>query len=224
MKLNAVIFDLDGLLIDSEPYWYEAEKVYFAKVGLQLSDADCLLTAGMRIDKVAQFWHMRQPWPVPPAPDEVAMQMNEYVIESIRARAELLPGAGQAVKLAREMGLKVGLASSSHLNLIEAALETFGLREDFQAVSSSEQSGFSKPHPGVYLNAAAMLGEPPETCLAIEDSINGLIAAKAAQMNCLAIPGHGLEEDPRFALADFRLESLEGFTPEFWRRMTGEHE
>lgn len=224
MKLNAVIFDLDGLLIDSEPYWYEAEKVYFAKVGLQLSDADCLLTTGMRIDKVAQFWYEHHPWPQPPTSEELATQMNEYVIESIRARAELLPGAGQAVKLAREMGLKVGLASSSRLNLIEAALETFGLREYFQAVSSSEQSGFSKPHPGVYLNAAAMLGEPPETCLAIEDSINGLIAAKAAQMKCLVVPGHGLQNDPRFALADFRLESLEQLTPEFWRRMTGERE
>ncbi len=221
MKLNAVIFDLDGLLIDSEPFWYEGEKIYFGRVGLALSDADCLLTTGMRIDRVAQFWYERYPWPVPPAPDEVAMQINDYVIQSIRARAELLPGAGQAVKLARKMGLKVGLASSSHLNLIEAALETFGLREDFQAVSSSEQSGFSKPHPGVYLNAAAMLGEPPETCLAIEDSINGLIAAKAAQMKCLVVPGHGLEEDPRLALADFRLKSLEEFTPEFLKMLMG---
>lgn len=224
MKLNAVIFDLDGLLIDSEPYWYEAEKVYFAKVGLQLSEADCLLTTGMRIDKVAQFWRERHPWPQPPTAEELAMQMNEYVIQSIRERAELLPGAGQAVKLAREMGLKVGLASSSHLNLIEAALETFDLRQYFQAVSSSEQSGYSKPHPGVYLNAAAMLGEPPEACLAVEDSINGLVAAKAAQMKCLVVPGHGLENDPRFALADARLESLEGFTPGFWQRLKGKHE
>lgn len=222
MKLNAVIFDLDGLLIDSEPFWYEGEKIYFGKVGLDLSDADCLLTTGMRIDRVAQFWHERHPWPVPPTPEDVAMQINDYVIQSIRERAELLPGARQAVNVAHEMGLKVGLASSSHLNLIEAALETFGLREYFLAVSSSEQSGFSKPHPGVYLNAASMLGEPPETCLAVEDSINGLIAAKAAQMKCLAVPGHGLEEDPRFALADFRLESLEQFTSEFLQKLTGE--
>lgn len=222
LKLNAVIFDLDGLLIDSEPFWYEGEKIYFAKVGLQLSDADCLLTTGMRIDKVAQFWYERQPWPMPPTPEEVAMQINDYVIQSIRERAELLPGAGEAVKLAYEMGLKVGLASSSHLNLIEAALETFGLRRYFGAVSSSEQSGYSKPHPGVYLNAAAMLGEPPAACLAIEDSVNGLIAAKAAQMKCLVVPGHGLQNDPRFALADFRLDSLEQFTAEFLHSLTGE--
>lgn len=217
MKHNAVIFDLDGLLIDSEPFWYEGEKFYFGKVGLDLSDEDCLLTTGMRIDRVAQFWYERQPWPIPPTPEEVAMQINDYVIQSIRERAELLPGAGQAVKLAHVMGLKVGLASSSHLNLIEAALETFDLRRYFQAISSSEQSGYSKPHPGVYLNAAAMLGESPETCLAIEDSINGLIAAKAAHMKCLVVPGHGLEHDPRFVLADFRLESLEQFTAEFFK-------
>lgn len=221
MKLNAVIFDLDGLLIDSEPFWYEGEKIYFGQVGLRLSDADCLLTTGMRIDRVARFWYERQPWPVPPTPDEVAMQINDYVIQSIRERAELLPGAEQAVKAAHGMGLKVGLASSSHLNLIEAALERFGLRAYFQAVSSSEQSGFSKPHPSVYLNAAAMLNEVPEVCLAVEDSVNGLIAAKAAQMNCLVVPGHGLQNDPRFALADAKLQSLEQFTPQFLRNLTG---
>lgn len=224
LKLKAVIFDLDGLLIDSEPFWYEGEMIYFGKVGLQLSHADCLLTTGMRIDQVAQFWYERQPWPQPPAPHEVAMQINDYVIQSIRERAELLPGAGEAVKRTHAMGLKVGLASSSHLNLIEAALETFGLREYFQAVSSSEQSGYSKPHPGVYLNAAAMLGEAPETCLAIEDSINGLIAAKAAQMKCLVVPGHDLQDDPRFSLADFRLESLEQFTAEFLQTRIGDRQ
>ncbi len=223
LKFNAVIFDLDGLLIDSEPFWYEGEKLFFGKVGLNLSDSDCLLTTGMRIDRVALFWYERHPWPIPPTPNEVAMQINDYVIQSIREQAELLPGAGEAVKLAYEMGLKVGLASSSHLNLIEAALETFGLRRYFAAVSSSEQSGYSKPHPGVYLNAAAMLGEPPEACLAIEDSVNGLIAAKAAQMKCLVVPGHGLQDDPRFVLADFRLDSLEQFTAEFLQTLTGEN-
>lgn len=219
MKPQALIFDLDGLLIDSEPFWYEAEKIHFKKVGLELSDADCLLTAGMRIDKVAQLWYKRQPWPQPPTTDELAMQMNDYVIQSIRERSELLPGAAEAIRLAHSLGVKIGLASSSHLNLIEAALETFELRKYFQAVSSSEQSGYSKPHPGVYLNAAETLGVVPENCLAIEDSINGLIAAKAAQMKCLVIPGHGLQTDPRFVLADHRLDSLEQFTPAFWERI-----
>jgi sugar-phosphatase len=219
LKPQAIIFDLDGLLIDSEPFWYEAEKTHFKKVGLELSDADCLLTAGMRVDKVPQFWYARYPWPQPPTTDELAMQMNDFVIQSIRERSELLPGAAQAIRLAHELGVKIGLASSSHLNLIEAALDTFDLHKYFHTVSSSEQSGDSKPHPGVYLNAAAALGIAPENCLAVEDSINGLIAAKAARMKCLVVPGHGLQADPRFVLADYRLDSLERFTPDFWQRL-----
>jgi sugar-phosphatase len=219
LKPQAIIFDLDGLLIDSEPFWYEAEKIHFEKVGLTLSDEDCFRTAGMRIDQITRYWYQRHPWTFPPDVDELAMQMNAYVIACIRKRAELLPGAEQAMKSAHSLGVKVGLASSSHINLIEAALETFDLRQYFHAISSSEHSGYSKPHPGVYLNAATALGTDPETCLAIEDSINGLIAAKAACMKCLAVPGHGLQNDPRFALADLRIESLLQFRPELLERL-----
>jgi len=217
LKPEAIIFDLDGLLIDSEPFWYEGEKIFFERVGLSLSDADCLLTAGMRIDRVSRFWYARQPWPTPPTVDEVAMQINDFVIQSIRERSELLPGAAAAIQLAAAEGCKIGMASSSHFNLIEAALETFNLRRYFQTVASSETSGYSKPHPAVYLEAAQALDVAPSACLAIEDSINGLIAAKAAGMRCLVVPGHGLREDPRFVLADYRLDSLENLNTTLWQ-------
>lgn len=217
MKPQAIIFDLDGLLIDSEPFWYEAQKIFFKEVGLDLSDADCLLTTGMRIDGVTRYWYERHPWPLPPTTDELAMQINAYVIQSIQQRSELLPGAAEAVHFAVSQGCRIGLASSSHLNLIEAALETFDLRRHFQAVASSEFSGHSKPHPAVYLDAAKALGIAPGECLAVEDSINGLIAAKAAGMKCLAVPGHGLQQDPRFVLADYRLASLEHLNATLWQ-------
>jgi mannitol-1-/sugar-/sorbitol-6-/2-deoxyglucose-6-phosphatase len=217
LKPKAIIFDLDGLLIDSEPFWYEAEKIFFQKVGIELSDADCLFTAGMRIDGGSRYWYERYPWPAPPTVVELAMQMNAYVIQSIRQRSELLPGAAQAIQYAVSQGVKIGLASSSHLNLVEAALETFDLRRHFQAVASSEFSGYSKPHPAVYLDAAEALGIAPAECLAVEDSINGLIAAKAAGMKCLAVPSHGLQNDPRFVLADYRLDTLEHFNSEVWQ-------
>jgi sugar-phosphatase len=219
LKPQAIIFDLDGLLIDSEPFWYTAEKIHFKTVGLELSDADCILTTGMRIDKVARYWHARQPWPAPPTPDEVAAQINDRVIEFIRARGELLPGASQAVQFAAAQVDKVGLASSSGFSLIWAALDTFDLRRYFQTVASADTSGFSKPHPAVYLEAAQALGVDPAACLAVEDSINGLVAAKAASMKCLVVPGHGLRTDPRFALADYRLDTLEGFNTDFWQQL-----
>lgn len=219
MKPQAIIFDLDGLLIDSETFWYEAEKIHFRKVGLELSDADCLLTAGLRVDVLTRYWYERHPWPLPPSIDDLAMAMNDYVIEAIRTRGQLLPGAGEAVRFAHSLGVKIGLASSSHLNLVESALEAFSLRQYFHVISSSEHSGYSKPHPGVYLQAAEELGVRPESCLAIEDSINGLIAAKAARMKCLVVPGHGLEQDPRFILADYRIDSLAQFTADWWENL-----
>lgn len=219
MKPQAIIFDLDGLLIDSEPFWYEAEKIHFRTVGIELSDDDCILTTGMRIEKVTRYWYARQPWPAPPTTDELAAQINAHVIESIRARGELLPGAAQAVQFAAAQVDKIGLASSSNYDLIEAALTTFNLRRHFQVVSSADTSGLSKPHPAVYLEAAQALGVDPANCLAIEDSITGMVAAKAASMKCLVIPGHGLRNDPRFALADYRLDTLERFDADFWQQL-----
>jgi mannitol-1-/sugar-/sorbitol-6-/2-deoxyglucose-6-phosphatase len=134
LKPKAIIFDLDGLLIDSEPFWYEAEKIHFKTVGLELNDDDCVLTTGMRIEKVSRYWYERQPWPAPPTVDEVAAQINEHVIQSIRERGVLLPGAAQAVRFAAAQVGKIGLASSSSFNLIEAALETFDLRSYYQAI------------------------------------------------------------------------------------------
>jgi HAD superfamily hydrolase (TIGR01509 family) len=217
--LRAAIFDLDGLLIDSEPHWAVAEMDVLAEVGLTLTEAMCQRTTGLRIDEVVAYWHARAPWPGP-SPAEVTTRIVARVVERIGSQAVAKPGAHRAVELARRRGVAVGLASSSPMVLIRAAVTRLGLDGAFDALESAEDEPFGKPHPAVYLAAAKRLHVAPTACLALEDSLNGLIAAKAARMRCVVVPELHLH-DPRFALADRMLESLELLTDEVWDSLDG---
>ena len=115
--------------------------------------------------------------------------------------------------LARSLGLKVAVASSSSEELIAAALDRLGLR-GLDAVRSAAPETYGKPHPAVLLSTARELGLDPTACVVLEDSLNGVIAAKAARMRCVAVPEADQLEDPRFAIADVRLPSLERLAPE----------
>jgi HAD superfamily hydrolase (TIGR01509 family) len=205
--LRAVIFDMDGVLIDSEPFWREAEIEIFARVGVSLTEADCLLTVGMRIQEVAAFWHARRPWKGPP-PEALAIEILAGVIERVRTRGAPMPGLDGALRFIRDRGLALALATSSAAPLINAVLDRLDLRDVFSVVCSAEDEPRGKPHPGVYLTAAGRLGVPPAFCVAIEDSIHGVIAAKAAGMRCIAIPLPELRGEPGFSEADVVLKSL----------------
>ncbi len=202
--LAAAIFDLDGLLIDSEPLWRRAEIELFSAVGVALSDADCAETTGLRIDEVVAWRHRRSPWTgLPPA--ALAERIVDRVCELIAAEGAGKPGAAAAVARCAGAGLRLAVASSSPERLIHVALFRLGLASAFGHVVSAEHERYGKPHPAVLLSTAARLGVPPEGCLVLEDSLNGVIAAKAARMRCIAVPE---VDDPRFALADVRLSSL----------------
>ena len=127
-----------------------------------------------------------------------------------------MTGVNQVLGFLRSKGLKLGIASSSVLPIITAALDTLGLTGIFDAVCSAEEEEFGKPHPGVYVRAAERLRTVPERCLAFEDSVNGLMAAKAARMRCVLVPDPSHREDSRTALADVRLESLAHFSEKVW--------
>jgi len=219
--IRAVIFDLDGLLIDSEPHWRAAEIEVFGEVGLALTEADCVTTTGLRIDEVVAHWHALRPWPGAATPAEVTARVVERLIDRIRHHAEPKPGATQAIAFARAQGVPVGLASSSARRIIDTALARLGLAGAFDAVHSAEHLPSGKPHPEVYLEIAALLRAAPAACLAVEDSLNGVIAAKAARMRCVAVPEREHRQDPRFVLADATLDSLAALTPALWRRLGG---
>lgn len=205
--LRAAVFDVDGVLIDSEPFWRESEMEVFGRNGLLLTEEECMLTTGMRIQEVTRYWFDRRPWNGP-APEMLAEEILQGVIRRIRERGAAMPGLHGAIRFFRSHGLRLALASSSAMPLIDAVINRLELRPDFDAICSAEDELRGKPSPDVYLSAAARLGVTPEKCLAIEDSIAGVAAAKAAGMKCIAVPLPELRTDPRYSPADLILDSL----------------
>ncbi len=206
-QIDAVIFDLDGLLIDSEPLWQHAEGEVFAEVGLHLTHEDYLHTMGLQAPEVVAWHFSRAPWQGPGV-EEITKRLVTRVIGLIESEGVLLPGAREAVEQVAAGPWKTAVASSSSLRLIHAALKSFQLDNSFEAIASAEEESHGKPHPAVYLRAAKRLGVDPVRCLALEDSLNGLLAAKAARMWCIAVPPEELRDDPRYALADGVFLSL----------------
>jgi HAD superfamily hydrolase (TIGR01509 family) len=207
VTLQAVVFDMDGVLIDSEPFWRETEIEVFGRRGVQLTEEDCMLTTGMRIQDVARYWFERRPWSGP-APDMVAEEILQGVIRRVRERGEAMPGLDSAIRLFQSRGLRLALATSSAWRLIDAVVDRLKVRRYFSVICSAEDGLRGKPHPDVYLCAAAKLGAAPRNCLAVEDSIAGVESAKAAGMKCLAVPLPELRGDPRYLAADRTVNSL----------------
>jgi sugar-phosphatase len=205
-----VVFDLDGLLIDSEPFWRRAEIEVFASVGLHLDESDVRQTMGLRIDDAVRHWWERSPWEGL-TPGEVERAVTARVAELISAGGEPMPGALEAVGLCGRRSLPVAVCSGSYAVVIAAALRRLGLEEAVTVWHSAEWEPLGKPHPGAYLSTAAKLGVDPTGCLAVEDSFNGAISAKAARMRVVAVPEPSAAGSERWGFCDAVLGSLEAF-------------
>ena len=204
----ASIFDMDGLLIDSEVLWHEAEIEILGALGVPLAVDGCRTTKGMFVHEVTEHWFARYPWSGP-APAVVAATIVDRVIELILTKGQMKPGALHAVDLCAGLGLSLAVASSSEYRLIDAALSHFGLRERFGVIHSAEDEEYGKPHPAVFLTAAHRMSVPPKRCVVWEDAPAGVLAAKAASMACVAVPEPGEGNHPAFGLADLVVDSLE---------------
>ncbi|RPH21480.1 hexitol phosphatase HxpB [Buttiauxella warmboldiae] len=207
-QILAAIFDMDGLLVDSEPLWDEAELEVLASIGVDISRRGELPdTLGLRIDLVVDLWFAQQPWNGPTR-EEVTQRIITRTMTLVEKKRPVLPGVREAVVLCKAQGLKVGLASASPLHMLERVLEMLSLRDQFDAIASAERLPYSKPHPQVYLDAAAKLGVDPLTCVTLEDSVNGMIATKAARMRSIVVPAAENRDDARWCLANVKLSSL----------------
>ena len=212
-QILAAIFDMDGLLIDSEPLWDQAELEVMATLGVDTSRRHELPdTLGLRIDLVVALWFAQQPWNGPSL-DEVTQRIITRAMTLVEEKRPLLPGVADAIALCKAQGLKVGLASASPLRMLERVLTLFDLREQFDVLASAEHLPYSKPHPQVYLDAAAKLGVDPLCCVTLEDSVNGMGATKAARMRSIVVPAEENRSDARWALANVRLNSLTELEP-----------
>lgn len=206
-KTEAVIFDMDGLLIDSEPYWKIAEKKIFGELGLQLDDDLLRQVMGFRLSEVVKHWYNYHPWPNPDFAKTEADVLN-CVMELIANHAEALPGIQSLLAYLHQRNIPMAVASSSAMKLIEAVVDKLNIRSYFQLLWSAEFEPYGKPHPGIFITTAQKLGIQPTQCLVLEDSVNGVIAAKAARMLCIAVPEEAMFEDMRFAVADLKINSV----------------
>lgn len=214
--VDTVIFDMDGLLVDSEPLWREAMADVFAQLDIYLKEEDYFKTMGMRTIEVVEYWHQYFKW-TQKSTEQVSQEILEEVTARVRTEGVLMEGAKEILDFFRHKDFKIGLASSSPMSLIKTVLSHFELESYFETYHSGEHEEYGKPHPSVYLSCAKELKSDPAQCLVFEDSIAGLIAAKAAQMKAVAVPDKSNWDDLRYALADLKLSSLKEFTTESFK-------
>jgi HAD superfamily hydrolase (TIGR01509 family) len=211
VSVAAVIFDLDGVLIDSEGLWNQARMEITAENGGRWRpDAQ---RAMMGMSSVEWSRYMHDALGVGLAPEEISAAVVSRLESLYREHVPVLPGARQVV-LALSDVWPLGLASSANRPIIELVLERTQLRDRFRATVSSEEVSRGKPAPDVYLEAARRLGTPPERCAAVEDSTNGLLSAAAAGMIVIAVPNREFPPDEdALARAAMVFDAIDELTP-----------
>ena len=216
-QFRAAIFDLDGLLIDSEPLWQQAEMECFAAVGVPLTQEQAEETLGMRTDEVVCLRFDQFGWDDEAHPlEEVDERITQKVIDLIVAEGQPMDGVYQALYFNESRAQRRAVSSSSRVSIIEAALESLDIADRFELIHSAELELLGKPHPGVYLTTARKLDLAPAECLAFEDSLAGLEAAKEAGMACIAIPDRSVVGSPGLERADLVLSTLADFDETVW--------
>ena len=206
MQLRATLFDMDGLLLDSEILWHKAEREIFGNLGVTIPSDGPRATKGMYVAEVVAYWFEQSPW-TGPSQAEVVASILSRVGDLVESEGVLMSGALRALDVAAARG-PIALASSTPMALIERCLDHFSLRSHFRSLHSAEIEPYGKPHPGVFLSAARALETDPRACLVFEDSGAGLLAAKAGRMTCVAVPAPDDRADAVFALADLCLDDL----------------
>ena len=220
--VEAVVLDMDGLLIDTEPVWRAAQSAVFAGIGVTLSERDLIDSTGQPVEELIPVWRRRSPGPDLASTElsdgEIADRIIDQVIGYVKARGQPMPGVTAAIALFERHGLRLAIASSSPLRLIDAVCDRLGL-DRIEVRCSAREEVRGKPAPDVYLTAARRLGVTAGSCLALEDSPNGIASARSAGMRCVAVPDPLLADDPRYREADLILPSLTGLDEAALRRL-----
>jgi HAD superfamily hydrolase (TIGR01509 family) len=205
-RYRAVIFDMDGLLLDTETLWHEAEVELFRRHGDEFTWDDKMAVIGTSFEITARYFADRLGRP----PEEGAALVDEMVAlmhDRVRRQVDARPGALELVAGIRALdGVRLGLASNSPRFLVDDALATAGLVDVFETIVTSSDVERAKPAPDIYLRACQDLGVDPSEALALEDSASGVAAAKAAGLTCIAVPQFA-ETD--VSAADRIVDSLE---------------
>lgn len=208
--ITTVLFDMDGLLLDTEPLWGESMLRVAQKHNIPITAQKFKETTGLRIYEVTDYWAIKFPWQGS-TPVEVADEILDDIIATSKEKGSVLRGVKKALQLLKERNYKIGLASSSPLRMINELVTHFDIEHYFEVITSADAAELGKPHPAVFLDCATALGSSPLQCAVLEDSVNGMIAGKAARMKVIVVPDAIHFDDPRFSLADAKLSSMEDF-------------
>jgi sugar-phosphatase len=226
VRIGAALFDMDGLLVDSEPIWHEVEIDVFGRHGVPLTVERCLETKGMFLGDAVEHWYARYPW-TGASRQAVAAEIVEAMARRLDAAVALKPGVSHALDFCARRGARLAVASSSPRRLIDAVVRRFALAERFAVVHSGEDEAVGKPDPAIFLTTAGLLQVAPEACVVFEDSAAGVVAAKGAGMACVAVPerdhsagsGAGAALDAALRRADVVLGSLLELDDAVWDRL-----
>ena len=214
-KIQAVILDMDGLLVDSEPIWREVAIEVFDTVGVALSDDFCRDATGLGTAPFVQLAFETFPWQGK-SQAEVGDEIIHLAHERIGARVCSMPGALALIQFFHGRGIPLAVASASPMGIVETVLERLDFKRYFKLWHSALLEARNKPFPDVYLGAARRLGVEPTHCVAFEDSGNGLRSAVAAGMLSVAVPADYEYDDPKFDLATLKIPSLLSFDAEIF--------
>ena len=217
-KIQAIILDMDGILIDSEPLWRLTERAIFSDLGIHLSDELLSETRGLRTEEMVAHWSSRFSLDGTD-PQGLMAEYDRRMVETMKREVPLMEGARELIALFRGLGLPVALATCSTREHIDAVMERHGLRSSFDQLVSAAVGMPGKPHPEVFLQTARLLHADPTRCLVFEDSFNGLVAARAARMKVVVMPDPEEYEQGRFAAADLKIRSLREFTMETFQKL-----
>ncbi|MFN2581668.1 MAG: hexitol phosphatase HxpB [Candidatus Dormibacteria bacterium] len=215
--ITGCVFDMDGVLIDTEPVWRRVEREVFARVGVELTDEQLRETWGLRIEDLVEHWYRTRPW-TGVRPKAVQQAIVREMVNHVRTDGVALPGAVEAIGVARDAGLHVGIASSSARPLIEAVVEKLGIGARVDAIRTADDESLGKPDPAVYRSAAQAIGCEPTECVAVEDSPFGVVSAKRAGMLCVGVRTPAVD-DAAIAEADVVIDTLHEFTPQLLGRL-----
>lgn len=209
-EINCFLFDMDGLLVDSEPLWKRAEKLVFGQLGLNLDDDLLRQVMGFRLPEVIEHWYRYQNWPNPDF-QKTEREIIETMKLLIENEAVAMKGVYEVLEFLKSKGNKIALASSSSMELIETVVKKLNLSAYFDQLHSAEKEKFGKPHPGIFITAAESMNAKAHECLVFEDSKNGVIAAKAARMACIAVPETLHFNENWWSIADAKISSLDEY-------------